>query len=368
MTKRILIIGAYGNFGSHITRKLAAESDLQVVIAGRSEDKCKEFAKKFQDAPNPPETYVMDIDKDLASALRAVRPDIVIHTSGPFQGQGYHVAEACIDQGRHYIDLADGREFVANIGMLDAKAKARGVVVISGASSVPCLTSAIIDKYLPEFQKLEAIDYGITTAQRTNTGLATTAAVLGYAGKPFSMLIDGHAKNVYGWQDISLRRYPELGRRLLGNCDVPDLALFPQRYPDIKTIRFRAGLELAPLHFGLWLSSWLVRWGLLKSLASFADTLLKTSRWFDALGSANSAFHMEVSGAGKDGKPKTAVFYLVAKSGHGPFIPSVPAILCAKMIARGNIVNAGAMPCMGIITLDDYLGGLKDLDIKAIYP
>ncbi len=366
MKKRVLIIGAYGNFGSYIAKKLAAENDLQVIIAGRSESKCREFSKHFESAPNPPEVYAMDIDKDLAGSLRAVGPDIVIHTSGPFQGQGYHVAEACIAQGCHYIDLADGREFVENIGQLDVRAKARGVMVISGASSVPCLTSAIIDRYMPEFAKIVSVDYGITTAQRTNTGLATTAAVLGYAGKPFKTLIDGSVKDVYGWQDMRMRRYPELGRRLLGNCDVPDLALFPCRYPDLNTIRFRAGLEIAPLHLGLWLSSWLVRWGLLKSLAPFADVLLKTSRWFDALGTANSAFHMEMTGAGNDGKHKTSEFYLIAKSGHGPFIPSTPAILCAKMIARGRITNAGAMPCMGIITLGEYLDELKDLDIKVV--
>ena len=361
MTKRVLIIGAYGNFGSHITKKLAAEPDIRVIVAGRSEEKCRMMADKYKT-----EYYVLDIEKDFPSSLQKIKPDIVIHTSGPFQGQGYDVAEACIHYGCHYIDLADGREFVANVGQLDQKAKEKGVSVITGASSVPCLTSAIIDRYMPEFRKLTAVDYGITTAQRTNTGLATTKAVLGYAGKPFKTRIGGRTQNIYGWQGTVLRKYPELGYRFLGNCDVPDLELFPQRYKDLDTIRFRAGLEIPVIHLSLWAMTWLVRLHLIKSLEPLAAALLKSSRLFDWIGSDNSAFHMEMTGVGKDDQPRTVIFYLIARSGHGPFIPSIPSIVCAKMLARGELVKAGAFPCTGVISLDQYLGAMKDLNIKSL--
>ncbi len=362
MTTRILIIGAYGNFGSHITKKLVEEQDIQIIVAGRSEEKCRALAEEYKT-----EYSVLDIEKDLPAALKKARPDIVIHTSGPFQEQGYGVAEACIEYGCHYIDLADGREFVAGITALDRKARAKGVTVITGASSVPTLTSAVIDHYLPEFKKLISVDYGITTAQRTNTGLATTKAVLGYAGKPFKTLIRGQMLNVHGWQDMVLHKYPVLGWRLLGNCDVPDLALFPERYKSLETIRFRAGLEIAFIHMGLWALSWLVRLRILDSLAPAADFLLKTSRLFDPVGSDNSAFHMQMSGIDNDGKIKILTFYLIAKSGHGPFIPSTPAILCAKMLARGEIKQTGAFPCIGVISLEQYLDAMKDLNISAAF-
>jgi NAD(P)-dependent dehydrogenase (short-subunit alcohol dehydrogenase family) len=366
MTKSILILGGYGNFGARITEKLCGESDLQIIIAGRSTEKCRALADKYKHAPHPPQYRVMDITQNLADTLKEINPDIVIHTSGPFQGQGYDVAKACIEQGCHYIDLADGREFVANIASLHQRALDKGVTVISGASSVPCLTSAVIDHYLPQFQKLTAVDCGISTAQRTNTGIATTTAVLGYAGKSFKTLVDGRMQDVYGWQDLTVRRYPQLGYRLLGNCDIPDLTLFPQRYKDLQTLRFRAGSELAFLHLGLWGLSWLVRLKLIKNLAPFAASLLKLSRLFDRLGSENSAFHMELSGTDIKGAAKTVTFYLIAKSGHGPFIPSIPAILCAQLLARNQFNRRGAFPCMGIITLEQYLKGLQGLDITVL--
>ena len=40
--------------------------------------------------------------------------------------------------------------------------------------------------------------------------------------------------------------------RVLGNCDVPDLALFPERYSSLRTVRFYAGLEVWFIHIALW--------------------------------------------------------------------------------------------------------------------
>lgn len=288
----------------------------------------------------------------------------MIHTSGPFQSQDYKVAKACIEIRAHYIDLADGREFVAHIDSLDEKAKQANSLVISGASSVPCFTSALVDYYRTEFATIEELDYGISTAQKTTRGLATTSAILGYAGKSFNTLIQSKITPIYGLQSLHAHKYPDLGWRLLGNCDVPDLELFPKRYPELRTIRFYAGLELPFLQLILWVLSWLVRARLIKNLAPAAPLLLRLSFLFDWLGSANSAFHMTLKGKKKiTNQPKTIEFNLTARRADGPFIPSMPAILLAKKLAAGEIKERGAMPCIGLVSKEEYLDALSELDI-----
>ena len=360
--KRVLVIGGYGNFGSFITKKLAQDSSIQVIIAGRSIEKANTLACKL-DAVHQPETYVLDINKGLIDALQAIYPDIVVHTSGPFQAQGYEVAEACIVQGCHYIDLADGTAFVNSITELNEKAQDKNVLVVSGASSVPCLTSALVEHYKTEFKTLENLDYGITTAQKTARGLATTAAILSYTGKPFKTLLNGQIKKVYGWQNLHLRKYKNLGWRFLSNCEVPDLALFPKHYPELRNVRFYAGLEISFVHITLWMMSYLVRIGLIRRLEKAAPIMLRTSYLFDWLGSSNSGFHMELSGTGHDDKEKTITFELTARSGDGPYIPCMPAILLAKKLARDELRKKGAHPCIGFIDRDEYLAALGDLDI-----
>ena len=116
------------------------------------------------------------------------------------------MAEACPRQGCHYIDLADARAFVAGIGRFDKEARQKNLLIVSGASSVPCLTAALIDDYRPRFASLQTVDYGVSAAQQTNRGLATLSAILSYVGKPFTSLIDGRRATVYGWQGLRDRK------------------------------------------------------------------------------------------------------------------------------------------------------------------
>lgn len=363
MVARVLVIGGYGNFGSYIARTLAPDADIALLIGGRSLTRAQAFASAL-DAANPAEGHAIDIDGDLTPALARILPDIVIHTTGPFQSQDHRVARACIEQGCHYLDLADARGFVTGIGALDASARARGVLLVSGASSVPCLTAAVVDQYRAGFARLDRIDYGISAAQQTNRGLATTSAVLSYVGQAFTRLRDGRMAPVHGWQDTHAVRYPELGLRLFGNCDVPDLDLFPARYPEVHDIRFAAGHELKILHLGTWALGWLVRAGLVRSLDAYAAPLLRLAFAFDRFGSSRSGFHMILSGEGPDGKPRQVRFFMIARSGHGPFIPCVPAVLLARKLARGEVERRGATPCVDLIDLPDYRRALEGLDIS----
>lgn len=364
MVARVLIIGGYGNFGAYIAKSLSQESDIQLIIGGRTGQKGRDFVETFSGISNTPEWCQMDYQTGFGATLKEVQPDIVIHTSGPFQNQSYEVALSCINGGCHYIDLADARDFVVGISELNQLAKAKGTLVISGASSVPCLSAALIDQYIDEFKLLNSVDYGIATAQQTNRGLATTSAVLSYAGKPFKTLIDGTMQKIVGWQDLHFRTLPTVGRRSFSNCDVPDLDLFPERYQDLKTLRFYAGLEVSIMHFGLWVLTWLVRYIPSLKLESIAPLLLRASRLFDSLGSDVSAFYMELVGLSMTGDPKAINFNLVANSGDGPFIPCAPAIIMAKRLARNECAVTGAFPCVGFIDLKSYLAELEGLNIQ----
>ncbi|MDE1152458.1 MAG: saccharopine dehydrogenase NADP-binding domain-containing protein [Micavibrio sp.] len=366
LPKKVLIIGAYGTFGLRITRWLAADPAIKVIIAGRSHEKCEKLARELQSSPNLPLYHALDAHSGLAAVLERLKPEIVIHTSGPFQGQSYDVAEACIAAGCHYIDLADGRTFVSDITKLDAAAKAKNVTVISGASSVPCLTAAVIDHYVPKFRSITGLDYGIATSINADVGVATTAGVLSYAGKPFTTLKDGHMQVVYGWQGLTAHNYPDIGMRLMGNCDVPDLALFPERYKGLRDVKFTAGVEVYALHLGVWLASWLVRWGRLKNLGDYAGKLMHYATYFKPLGTKQSGFHMRLSGYSHEGLEKRVTFYIIAGSNDGVYIPVAAAVLCAQQLANGGITRRGAFPCLDVITLQQYLTALADKDIRSM--
>ena len=87
----------------------------------------------------------MDSAKIGADDLKRRQADILINATGPYQAQDYRLARTCIAAGVHYLDLADAREFVTGIVDLDAEARHAGVLVVSGASTVPGLSAAVVD-------------------------------------------------------------------------------------------------------------------------------------------------------------------------------------------------------------------------------
>ena len=116
---RILLIGAYGQFGRRIAVELARD-DVDLVLAGRRLDRAQALAASLAGDARL-ETARIDVeDGSLASDIAALAPTLVIHTAGPFQQRDYRVAEAAMEAGADYVDLADGREFVAGVARLDA--------------------------------------------------------------------------------------------------------------------------------------------------------------------------------------------------------------------------------------------------------
>ena len=134
----VLVIGSSGHFGGRICRRLARQDGLQLIVSSRDAARADAVASRI-DCGRAGATIVpmaLDVDSDnFADAISDLSPDVVIHTAGPYQGQDYAVARACIDAGSHYVDLADGRDFVAGIGALDDAAKAANVSIVAGGST-----------------------------------------------------------------------------------------------------------------------------------------------------------------------------------------------------------------------------------------
>ncbi len=362
MKHNVLILGGYGVFGQRIAAALAQEADMAVLIAGRNLREAKKIAATIN-----AEALSLDIKKDLGSVLERQRPHLVINCCGPFQGQDYAIASACIQHGIHYIDLADARDYVRDFAVLNNAAARGNSIAITGASTLPAISSAVLDYFLAtEFSFIHALDYGITPGNQTPRGVATVAAILSYVGKPFNTLIDGVMRPVFGWQSLHREHYPGSGGRWMSNCDVPDLDLFPTHYPSLRNIRFYAGLELTLLHVGLWLMSWLARVGLVRSFQPCATLFRNISLWFYALGTSDGGMHMKIEGVDRNGQPKQRVWYILARQGHGPHIPTIPAILLAKKILRQQITTAGAYAAVGLITRDEILRELTTYDIEEV--
>ncbi|MGH8533450.1 MAG: saccharopine dehydrogenase family protein [Gammaproteobacteria bacterium] len=357
----VVVLGGYGNFGMIISRALAAIPSVGVIVAGRDYQQANALAASIG-----ARAAKVDIDANgLAEKLAKLGTNLVISTVGPFQGQDYRVAEAAIATRAHYVDLADARDFVIGISALNAAALAQDVLVTSGASSVPALSSAVIDSLLSRFSRLDEIHHGISSSEKI-PGVATVAAVLGYCGKPLTQWRDGQWTKVFGWQESRPHDFPApLGRRWVANCDVPDLELFPDRFPSVRSVRFSAGVGLKISQLGIWLLSWLVRAKLLANAAVVAKLLRKAGILLECFGDGLSGMFVTLQGLGPVARPRRITWQLVARQNHGPNIPCMAAVALARKLASGRLSVRGAQPCVGLVSADEYLAELHGFDIKV---
>ena len=171
-----------------------------------------------------------------------------------------------------------------------------------------------------------------------------------------------------GWGEMQRRRIRidrdrSLGKRWLSVCDAPDLVLLPRRYPTLKTVEFYAGLELSLLHVGLWLLSWPVRLGWLKSLLPLHRPLHWIADRLYGFGSDRGGMLVDVDGVSADGRAMSYRWRLVAEQGQGPFVPAAPAAALVARLARGEVLPAGAYPCLGILALAEILAQVAHLPV-----
>lgn len=332
--KRVLVIGGYGGFGARLSRRLA-QAGHHVLVAGRSREKAARFAATLAGA----EPVVADRAGDLEPLLAAHRPDLVIDAAGPFQASDYRVPLACIAAGIPYLDLADARAFVTGIGTLDEAARAAGVAVIAGASTAPALTGAVARHLAQGLDRVDRIEIALSASGRVTAGASVARAILSYVGKPVRLWRGGRWQQGHGWQEMRTERMAAgsvaLGRRRVALIDVPDHDLLPDMLPGRPATAFRAGNELGFQMLFLWLASWPVRWGWLRSLSAAARWLLPVQRLTAWLGNDKSGMTIALTGR----RVAAAVerrWTLVAVDGDGPEIPTLTAAMLAEDIFAGK--------------------------------
>lgn len=287
------MLGGTGHFGARIVRRLAGVAGLDVIATSRLARPSRVDGGQPAVLDWRAESFARDLD--------ALHPTVVIHCAGPFQSQDYRVAQAALGCGAHYIDLADGREFVTPFAQaLDAPARRAGLLAVSGASTVPALSSAVVDALAPtRLQRLDSISIVIAPGHRAPRGIATLEAVLGYTGTEFRWLVDGK------WQPVR----------------------------GVAGLR-RAGLPL-PIE----------RW---------ARGFERIAKFFDHFGSDRGAMLVELRGSSLEGLPARVRWELVAEGNHGPEVPTMAAVLLALKIARGEPIEPSARACVGMLSLREF--------------
>ncbi len=341
---RVLVIGAGGVFGSRLAKGLVRDG-FEVVVAGRGLAR----AEATQAEVGAAFATALDTRSLTAADLTATGASIVVDAAGPFQGAEPRVAKAAIAAGLHYVDLADGRDFVAGFGALDKAATAAGITALTGASSTPALSNAALDALTEDWTRIDAVEAAISPGTRAPRGRSVTEAILSWLGRPVRVFQDGGWTERTGWGAVVTRDFGPAGRRRLSLCETPDLDVLAERFGPAGSVLFLAGLEPGFAHWSGWALARLVR-------LTGADPrkltglIIFLSRLAAPFGSDVGAMRVEATGCDAEGRAVRAVWLLIAPPGVGPVTPGIPALAAVKALAAGRL-KPGARACVGALSL-----------------
>jgi hypothetical protein len=113
----------------------------------------------------------------------------------------------------------------------------------------------------------------------------------------------------------------------------------------------------------LWLMAGLCRGGIVRDWQAFAPRIRRIGAAFAGLGSEDGGMSVIIEGTDTRGQSRRAIFALVARQNHGPEIPCAPLLVVTRKLLHGSCATRGALPCVGLMNLEEFTMELKDFEI-----
>jgi hypothetical protein len=358
---RILIVGGYGTFGGRLVELLENEARLTLLVAGRSIGHARAYCARRTATLATLVPTAFDRINGTAKDLAALQATVVVDASGPFQSYGTHrygLIERCIECGVNYLDLADGSAFVTGVTRFDEAARAAGVYILSGASSFPVLTAAVVRRLTGDVARITSIRGGIAPSPYAGVGLNVIRAIASYAGQPIALKRAGELITAYPITEslrfvIRVPGHVPLRYLRFSLVDVPDLQALSAVWPEAGDIWMGAAPVPAILHWLLTGFAWLVRLRLLPSLLWMATAIHRVThrvRW----GEHRGGMFVEIRGQLADDALVRREWHLLAEGSDGPLIPSMAAAAVIRKCLAGQVPPPGARTAIDAVNLSDY--------------
>lgn len=263
--RSVMVVGATGLFGSRVVSTLLSQKYIVHGVCRSSNPKAVNdiihHARNHTSSSRMDENrfHLHHVDASLplmlSSLLSEIKPFILINCSGPYSiddPTSYIILEQCIRFNAHYIDLSPNRAYVLDFihrhphNSLDSIARDRKLSFITGVSTLPGLTSAVVrdilNKHNIDDNDVTLIDIGLSPGNKVKRGLSTIVSIFSDVGKPFYTSDDSERR--YGFQGLKRVKYSDhlfhdnmmkrSASRLLSHVELPDLSVLSSKYTNAK--------------------------------------------------------------------------------------------------------------------------------------
>ena len=280
--------------------------------------------RRWRCALGPAHAGVAADVRDVDACRRAIRgAAVAVVCAGPFSTLGRAPARAALEEGTHYVDIADDRAYIRALHDLDAEFTRARLCAAYGCSSLPAVSSALALSLVGTGDRPARARVTLYIGGANPKGEASVRAMVERLGRTVRAA-DGTHSGFGDPQTIPLP--PPFGPRTAYTFDGPEHDLFPPLL-GVSAVDVRVGFELPLANAGFALMARTgAHWGrrtaaVLARLAALAPTI----------GTSGGAVLVELEWS--DGRRASRA--LVADAG-GQRMASLPCAVIAHALASGT--------------------------------
>lgn len=233
---KILILGGYGYTGRSLVKHILAQTDAEIIVAGRNMEKAKAFADQLNDT----RVSVRQADaadfESLTQALQDVKMCIV---AAPTTHYAEPVVRACIEAGVDYLDVQFSSKKLGALFDAENKIKQAGLCFITEAGYHPGLPAALI-RYAAS--KMDVMESALTAGYLSMKNIPYTEAVdelmEGFLEYQAQIYQHGAWTKPSSWDMHSFDFGDDIGKRTCYSMFFEELRAIPGMYPSLKETGF----------------------------------------------------------------------------------------------------------------------------------
>ncbi len=233
---KILILGGYGYTGKFLTKHLLAQTDVEIIIAGRNLEKAKSFADELHDS----RVSARQADAaDLTSLTQALQNVTLCLVAAPTTHHAETVVRACIAARVDYLDVQYSSSKLKALYDAQEEIKKAGLCFITEAGYHPGLPAALI-RYAA--QKLDTLESAITAGYLNMQNLPYTEAVdelmEGFIDYQAQVYKNGAWTKPTAWDSCKFNFGDDIGERTAYSMFFEELRDIPNMIPSLKETGF----------------------------------------------------------------------------------------------------------------------------------
>lgn len=334
---RILVLGAGGVMGRLIVGHLQEDHPgTEIISASRHASAGLRIPHRYLDLSKP---------ASYAGALTGV--DVLIHAAGPFHHDPAPLVRACLDNGVHYVDIAEDLDFIERVCEAVRAYPDVRAAVAPGCSTVPGLV-ALLSQRLRAQEGLASFAVFLNLGSRNPVSKGLLGGLLAPLGRP----LEGGERC---FRRLSRRRHDDGVTRYYGAYPIPfreGITVGGQVYP----VRFFTGFDRYYLNLGLCGAGFVLARLSRRQLAWLVKRLLPLAALCRRFGTEEG--HLVVEGRDVEGRPLAAVEVVACRDGLR--LPAAPAVWAATRLASGGEGKcSGLQPLPALMSAEEAIEWIR---------